>query len=532
MEGGDDCDDSNPTVNPGAPEVCYNELDDNCDGWEGGNDCDGDGWERGHDCDDENPDVHPEQVDTWYDGVDADCEGDDDYDQDHDEEQAIEYGGTDCDDLDAGVNSAATELWNGIDDDCEGSVDGMSDAVRTMEAVGDSGDGEGMFGVALAFVPDVDGDGRMEMAIGAPQTGEYAGRVWILPTEDGNITASLEGLAVADGGAASYLGTSLLHASAGGGTLAVGAPAFGADTGAVYLLDPAGFTGGPAAINLDFAVSTIAHAEAGGTLAETRDGTLVLGCTAGALTTTLSAWDAVPAGRQGIGSAPFSVQSDLVTCLASGLLGDVDGDGADDIGVLVDRGDRGVALAAIPSAGVGEGGAGELGDFDAYEGAGLDAVTMMLALPDIDGDGYDEVALSTPGASAVATGDGRVYLVPGSAFDGVTTDLLAAATTTISGGVDSAALRASGVADIDGDGIEDLLLGAPGPSELYFSSMAALALGGEQAPVRATPSFTTQSSSHQLGVSALGEDIDNDGDVDLAISTGRVPGGVLLFVQQ
>ncbi|MBM4389565.1 MAG: FG-GAP repeat protein [Deltaproteobacteria bacterium] len=532
MEGGTDCDDSNPTVNPGAPEACYNELDDNCDGWEGGNDCDGDGWERGRDCDDEDPGVHPEQVEVWYDGIDADCEGDDDYDQDHDDEQASDYGGTDCNDLDAAINAAAAELWNGIDDDCEGSIDGMSDAVRTMEAVGDSGAGEGMFGAALAFVPDIDGDGRMELAIGAPQTSDYAGRVWILPTEDGNITASLEGLAVGNGEAESYLGASLLHASAGGGTLAVGAPAFGADTGAVYLLDPAAFTGGPAAISFDLAVSTIAHAEAGGTLAETRDGVLVLGCTTGATTTALSAWDDVPGGRHGIATADFSVQSDLVTCLASGLLGDVDGDGGDDIGVLVDRGDRGVALVSLASDAIDAGGAAEVGDFDAHEGAGLDAVTSLLALPDIDGDGYDEAALSAPGASAAATGDGRVYVVPGGAFDGATSDLLAAATATVSGGTDSAALRASGLADIDGDGTDDLLLGAPGPSELYFTSFAALALGGDQSPLRSTPSFTTQSSSHQLGVAALGEDIDHDGDTDLAISTGRVPGGVLLFAQE
>ncbi|MBM4368333.1 MAG: VCBS repeat-containing protein, partial [Deltaproteobacteria bacterium] len=141
-------------------------------------------------------------------------------------------------------------------------------------------------------------------------------------------------------------------------------------------------------------------------------------------------------------------------------------------------------------------------------------------------------ALSAPGASAAATADGRVYVLPGGAFDGTTTDLLGAATTTVSGGTDSAALRASGLADIDGDGTDDLLLGAPGPSELYFTSFATLALGGDQSPLRSTPSFTTQSSSHQLGVAALGEDIDNDGDTDLAISTGRVPGGVLLFVQE
>ena len=530
VEGGTDCLDNNASVNPGAPEVCYNGLDDNCDGFEGGNDCDGDGWAHGYDCDEENPDVHPEAEETWYDGIDSDCEGDDDFDQDHDGEPRTDEGGTDCDDLDPLVNAAADETWNGTDDDCDGVVDTMTDEVRLVEAVGNSGDGEGMFGAALAFVEDLDADGRRDLAVGVPQSGEYAGRVWVLPTADGSVTSSREGLGVADGAAASVLGASLLTTSVTGtALLAVGAPAWGDDKGAVYLLSPSAFSGGPAAGDVGGAVATLAHAEAGGVLAHTAGGSLVVGCATGAVSTALSVWSSVGRGNFGLASASFSVQSDMFACLGSGVIGDADGDGSDEIAVVVDRGDRGVALLLLWSSMVDIGGAWAASDFDALEGSGLEMVTLVSSVSDVDGDGYADTVLSAPAASGASSGEGRVYLIPGSAYYPLPTDVIAEASASVSGGSADAALRATSLADLDRDGADELLLGAPGRSELFFLAGADLASGGELALTRGVPSFSTVSSSHQLGTTALGEDFDGDGDDDLVIATGRVPGGLFLF---
>ncbi len=71
--GGDDCDDSDPSIHPGVEEVC-NALDDDCDGLtDNGRDSDGDHhWVC--DCDDADPDVHPGAVETC-DGRDEDCDG-------------------------------------------------------------------------------------------------------------------------------------------------------------------------------------------------------------------------------------------------------------------------------------------------------------------------------------------------------------------------------------------------------------------------------------------------------------------------
>jgi hypothetical protein len=96
-------------------------------------DADGDGFgsviSGGEDCDDTNPEINPGAPDAWYDGIDSDCAGNDDYDQDADGSESVDYGGDDCDDTEDSTNPAATDLWyDGIDSDCAGNDDYDQDA--------------------------------------------------------------------------------------------------------------------------------------------------------------------------------------------------------------------------------------------------------------------------------------------------------------------------------------------------------------------------------------------------------------------
>jgi hypothetical protein len=148
--GGDDCNDADATINPGANELCADSIDNNCDGAVDDTgtgarlfyaDTDGDGWgdpevtqesceapstawtEQVGDCDDSARAIRPGAVEIYYNGIDENCDPLDDNDQDADGEDATAQGGTDCDDTNGEVNTSAVEVCeNGLDDNCDGAA--------------------------------------------------------------------------------------------------------------------------------------------------------------------------------------------------------------------------------------------------------------------------------------------------------------------------------------------------------------------------------------------------------------------------
>jgi len=85
-------------------------------------DVDGDGYTDEIDCNDNDASIHPGATETPYDGVDQDCDGTDLTDVDGD---GYDGGGSgdDCNDNDGTINPGATETENGVDDDCDGTID-------------------------------------------------------------------------------------------------------------------------------------------------------------------------------------------------------------------------------------------------------------------------------------------------------------------------------------------------------------------------------------------------------------------------
>ena len=145
----EDCDDSDPTINPDAVEICDG-VDNNCDAaTDEGFDADEDGQlsadecTEGTDCDDTDASIYAGADEVPYDGVDQDCDGLDLTDVDSDGFDAIEAGGTDCHDTEANIFPGAEEVpKDGIDQDCDGLdlLDGDGDGYDDPDFGGDDCD--------------------------------------------------------------------------------------------------------------------------------------------------------------------------------------------------------------------------------------------------------------------------------------------------------------------------------------------------------------------------------------------------------
>ncbi len=140
-----DCNDFDPNIAPSAREIPDNDIDEDCNGHVLylNNDCldhDQDGYGVGRgclraDCDDNNPLVNQGRFEICGNGLDDDCLGGDavcttqgtgtctDLDGDGYGNGACPLGGPDCDDHNPNVNPGATEICDGIDNNCNGQID-------------------------------------------------------------------------------------------------------------------------------------------------------------------------------------------------------------------------------------------------------------------------------------------------------------------------------------------------------------------------------------------------------------------------
>lgn len=522
----DDCNDRDDSIHFGATEVCdVGRTDEDCDGEAddddsaptgtvvGYLDADNDGYgdpsdseawchlpsdrvEDGTDCDDSNRNVNPGEDEVCDSrDVDEDCDGG----ANDDDPDGIDSGTTwytdadgdgygnpgtsrlaceagpyevsaprDCDDSNPRISPGAVEICaDGIDQDCDGSaaacvgsgeVDDQDANSRILPVE------TGVhFGYALAAGGDTDGDGRKEVWATTPTadgvgTGTGTGGAFRIEGRlEGQDDASAHGLLVVRSSAVFQLGFAV---------------ASGAD------LDGDG---------LDDVVFGAPSNDRGYTDA---GGVYVLG---GGMANGTSETSAIVVRRGSAASEFFG---------SSVAVGDWNGDGVGDLFSLAFGRDMVY---------------GELGPLPSTDGIGRTLADVSLAaadgfgviMGDVDGDGLDELAVANSALSKVSVYLGGVLGAGGELLTSIDAP-------------DAYALGAGLIigADLDGDGLGDLVMGAP-----YGDSLRGLVYvmhGPLAAGTRDTDDADVQIGHEVVGeyfgyAVAVDGDMNDNGDVELAV---------------
>ena len=550
-----DCADDDASAYPGAaasePSLCTV-------------DADGDGYgdatlaapyDAGTDCADDEASAYPGAEEVWYDGIDQDCLGDSDFDADQDGFDSDAHGGTDCDDTDATVNPDADDSLLGGDRNCDGAANaGISSADYTFigETPGDRA------GSSVALAGDVDGDGLADILVGGPRVDgdeRDSGRAYLYLGSSLGDERRLE-LADADyifvgEGLAMYNGIDVASAGDVDGDglddILIGQQAgFDAVTEAYLILGSS--LSSPVMSLADADYTFVGETVNDGTgqvvagagdvdgdglddvmvAAKWRNGTSYF---AGKVAVFLGAsLDDEPvismrdADYALVGRGPFQYVGRYIA-----PAGDVDDDGLADllIGGSIDETDsRRIASYLVLGSALGDAGTYPLattgipftgGPSKDYVGYGL------TTAGDVDGDGRDDiVAISTGGVSGVA------YVFLGSGIvDRTSLDITTADYALEQASAEPYSLRnASSAGDVDGDGLDDILVSswlnneaAPQAGKVFLVPGASLASETSITLDEVGLSFLGEKESDGLGWCMASGDANGDGLDDLLLGT-------------
>lgn len=445
-------------------------------------DLDGDGYNPDSgDCNESSDQISPAATESCN-GLDDDCDGEIDpgCDADGDGFQSVAIGGADCDDSKNSVYPGAEERCDTLDNNCDGIVDNPPDrdgdgfqSCGTSTTPADCNDGN------ATIYPGADElfDGTLNdcaatspveaLTVGAARgtlIGEYAGdRAGFQLSPAGDLNDDgYDDLAIA----APFANAGSVGDTGGSGET---------DTGKVYLL-----FGGP-----DFELAEINAGKTGVLDLSYADTTLA-------------------------GSAP----GDTAGTFLAGV-GDVNGDGLDDLWVGAPGADSGAGRGYLLLGRLSWPPLIPLADADViFEGSSASAALGPVAGGDFTGDGNSDLLIGAPGEE---NGLGAVYLLQGGPAL-LDSELPWTERASRIGGLEPGGRLGQTLSpgnDVQGDGVDDLLMGAPGASLAYVM----FGRKGEWIPALAEAEVTLVGTPGEGVATALtaASDINGDGYADLLI---------------